>query len=112
MSAQPDYAAWAVDFYKRALDDAERDKEIFEARVKAIIPLALRDRETWECGIAEAVTESPNTPSPIITAMMDGDWHRAGELIYDHVRFVKAREVAEIAVHRQDEDAANDFAIG
>jgi len=108
MSAQPDYATWAVAQYLQQMAYAESERD----RLNKQIATELRSRETWELGAYEATMEQPGRPNPIIDALMAGDELEAGRLIHRYITTTFAKSQAEVAIHRQDEDAANDFAIG
>jgi hypothetical protein len=108
MSAQPDYASWAVAQYLEQQADAEAERD----RLNKQIATELRSRETWELGMSEASIEQPGRPNPILDALISGDELEAGRLIRNYITTVYAKDQAEVAIHRQDEDAANDFAIG
>jgi hypothetical protein len=108
MNAQPDYASWAVAQYLEQQAEAEAERD----RLNKQIATELRSRETWELGMAEASIEQVGRPNPILDALISGDELEAGRLIRKYITTVYAKDQAEVAIHRQDEDAANDFAIG
>jgi hypothetical protein len=108
MSAQPDYAAWAVAQYLEQQAEAEAERD----RLNKQIATELRSRETWELGAYEATMERPGRPNPILDLLMAEDFTEAGRMIHHYITTVYAKDQAEVAIHRQDEDAANDFAIG
>jgi hypothetical protein len=108
MSAQPDYASWAVAQYLEQQAEAEAAQD----RLNKQIATELRSRETWELGMAEASIEQAGRPNPILDALMSGDTAEAGLLIHNYITTVYAKDQAEVAIHRQDEDAANDFDVG
>jgi hypothetical protein len=107
MSAQPDYATWAVAQYMEQLAEAEAAQE----RLSKQVATELRSRETWELGMSEASIEQPGRPNPILDLLMAEDFAEAGRLIHHYITTVYAKDQAEVSIHRQDEDAANDFAI-
>jgi hypothetical protein len=108
MSAQPDYATWALAQYEEQMREAEAERD----RLNKQIATELRSRETWELGMSEASIEQPGRPNPILDALQSGDFTEAGRLIHHYITTRYAKDQAEVAIHRQDEDAANDFAIG
>lgn len=108
MSARPDYASWAVAQYLEQQAEAEAAQD----RLNKQIATELRCRETWELGMSEASIEQAGRPNPILDALIAGDELEAGRLIRNYITTVYAKDQAEVAIHRQDEDAANDFDVG
>lgn len=107
MSAQPDYASWAVAQYLEQQAEAEAAQD----RLNKQIATELHSRETWELGMSEASLEQAGRPNPILDALISGDELEAGRLIRNYITTVYAKDRAEESIIRQDEDAANDFAI-
>ncbi len=108
MNAMPCYNDLAIRSYLQVQDEAEKARN----RLLDQVADELSHRETWECGMAEAAIEQTGQRNPILDALITEDFAEAGRLIHRYITERYAVEAAEVSIHKQDEDAENDFLIG